>query len=438
MNKTFKTIKSSVGKHSYNFLALPDTKAFKIEVVFDYGSNLENHYYKKYGKKVFGISHLTEHLCFKSPVGYDSDKLLAELKKKGNRNASTGPTHINYFFNTIMENMEFGIDAITKVAFNDFSRITDEEFESEKSVVMSEVGRYNDDKQTMFSLNTKNALMGTDKDDNILGSVEILKDVTLDDCKKIRALTLQEAKVWFNITYDPMEYVNEDDVIEHIERVLDDIDIVQQDVSIGRYEYYKPITIKKDEIVLPSESDRTIINLVFETDTNVWVRSMINYYVSALADETSLYNTIRDRHGLTYGVTFGKDDIMNVDHTRLVVDVAPDKIDLTMELIEEVMVKSSGKFNREIFEELMANRKLNITIERCNPKTYGFLFNTEVDHPELLAPFKDVLEDNISSIDEIFDDKYITFEAAKQYMNELVEITKSKSYSKVISEKIKD
>ena len=435
MNKTFKRIKSVNGNYNFNLLALPDTKAFKIEVVFDYGANLERHYYNKYGKKVYGISHLTEHLCFKSPVGYSSDSLLAELKKRGSRNASTGSTHINYFFKSIMENMEFGIDAVVKIAFNDFSRITDEEFESEKNVVISEVGRYWDDKQTMFSLNTKNTLLGLDKDDNILGSVDILKEVTLDDCKKIRALTLQEAKVWFNVTYDPLEHVDEDDIIECIERTLDDINLVEQDVKIGRYEYYRPLKLIKEPLTIPSEADRTIINMIFETDTNIFVRTLMNNYIASLANETSLYNIIRDKHGLTYGVTFGKDDIMNIDHTRLIVDVEPDKVDLTLELIEESIVKSTEKFTREIFDDLLGNRHLMTTMARCDPRTYEYLYNVEIDHEEILKPFDDILEDNISSIDEILDMKYLTYEAARGYLADLSDIITDKTYSVVMSEK---
>jgi len=435
MNKTFKTIIAAKDRVKFNLLALPDTKAFKIEVVFDYGSNLEDLFYKKYGKKVYGISHLTEHLSFKSPEGYGSDEILALLKKRGNRNASTGYTHINYYFNSIMEHMDFGIDAITKIAYNDFSRITDEEFESEKAVVMSEVGRYNDDSQTMFNLSVKSVLKGTDKDDNILGTVDILKDITLEDCKKIKALALQEALVWFNITYDPMEGVSEDDVLNSIESVLYNLDTVWQEVEIGKKEYDKTISIKKGDLTLENKSDRAIIDLTFETDTNIYVRSLMNKYVGSLANETSLYNLIRDKHGLTYGVSFGKDDMNNVDYTRLIVDVEPDKVDFTMELIEDAIVKCNEKFSREIFEELFENRRLNITMDRSDPKSYGFLFVIQVDNPKMLDRSIDILEDDLSKIDKVLDDEFITFEIAKQYMNDLAEIVKNKSYTKVTSTK---
>ena len=58
--KTFRTIKKN-GK-TYNFLALPNTNFFKLEIINMYGANIERVIENKYGKNLYGISHFIEHL----------------------------------------------------------------------------------------------------------------------------------------------------------------------------------------------------------------------------------------------------------------------------------------------------------------------------------------------------------------------------------------
>jgi len=97
-------------------LDLPGTNAFSINIHTPVGSHIEKDYEKLYGKKIYGGLHLLEHMCFKSPFGYDTNELLEKFRERGVRNAGTTFESIFFYFDTTMDHIEFGIDSIIKLA----------------------------------------------------------------------------------------------------------------------------------------------------------------------------------------------------------------------------------------------------------------------------------------------------------------------------------
>ena len=96
------------------------------------GSNIEKVYENRHNKNVYGISHLVEHLSFRSPKDYTSEELLEKLKSEGTYNASTDHDRINYWFKTTTDRTKLAINLISNVALNNLSKISDEEFQIEK------------------------------------------------------------------------------------------------------------------------------------------------------------------------------------------------------------------------------------------------------------------------------------------------------------------
>ncbi|MBT5491050.1 insulinase family protein, partial [bacterium] len=201
MNKTFKT--KQYKNLNFQLLALPDTNYFKIEVVNKLGADAERTYLKKTGENIFGLSHLVEHLSFKTSKDYSTEELLKLLKSEGIFNASTDFDRINYFFETSMDKLNLGTKLIFNCALNTLLKVSQEDFETEKLVVTNEIKRYFDDDQTMFHLSIPSSLLDLDKNDNILGSPETIKEVTLKQSQSLKSFFLNEGENFFNITYDP-------------------------------------------------------------------------------------------------------------------------------------------------------------------------------------------------------------------------------------------
>jgi hypothetical protein len=80
-NRTF--IQKKVGNLHFNILNLPNSNFFRFEIVNKFGSNIERLYKDLHNENVYGISHLVEHLSFKSPMDYDTKTLNKLLSSKG-------------------------------------------------------------------------------------------------------------------------------------------------------------------------------------------------------------------------------------------------------------------------------------------------------------------------------------------------------------------
>ena len=104
MNKKFYTrVHQGV---TFNFLELPKTNFFKVEVINSLGSNVERLIDIKCNKKIYGMSHLVEHLSFKSTQAYSTNELMEILSNKGSYNASTSYNQVRYYFETTSANID--------------------------------------------------------------------------------------------------------------------------------------------------------------------------------------------------------------------------------------------------------------------------------------------------------------------------------------------
>lgn len=94
--------------------------------------------------KQYGISHLTEHLMFKGTSKRTSEEINKEIKLTGAiSNAYTGEGCTCFFFETLTKHFETVLDIYADFLTN--KRISEEEFVSEKNVVLQEIAMYKDD-----------------------------------------------------------------------------------------------------------------------------------------------------------------------------------------------------------------------------------------------------------------------------------------------------
>lgn len=94
--------------------------------------------------KHYGISHLTEHLMFKSTFKRTAQQINQEIKNTGAiSNASTGYGSTNFWFESLSKYFETVLDVYAD--FLTHKNISDEEFQKEKDVVLQEIAMYKDD-----------------------------------------------------------------------------------------------------------------------------------------------------------------------------------------------------------------------------------------------------------------------------------------------------
>lgn len=414
--RTFKQINKN--GRNYNFLALPNTEYFKFEIVNLMGSNIEKVYENRHNKNVYGMSHLVEHLSFRSPKDYTSEELLEKLKSEGTYNASTDHDRINYWFKTTTDRTKLAINLITNVALNNLSKISDEEFQIEKKVVYNEAKRYADDDQTMFYFNIIPSLSGYNKEDNIIGTPETIDTFTLEDCINIKDIFLQNSEVFYNITYDP-NFNTEDELIEMIEDELNKFEILKFEPKCSIQEYKKYIKYPEStHVMLDNESEQSMHAIVFDSIFNELTADAGNDYLLQYS-KTSLNDVIREKHGLTYSIGLSTQDIDDKAFTVFGTDISSGDEELLMYLLKESISDSVKNFNEEAYNEYMKIKKLKRKMSLMNLESYNNWHYLAVRHPNVVHRVKHIIEKDLDKGYIAFDNLYCSFDKIDEYLKRM-------------------
>ena len=266
-----------------------------------FGSNVERIYQDLTGRNVYGLSHLVEHLSFRNSKDYSTKELLGLIKNEGNYNASTDTTRINYWFQTTMEKTFLGINLVMNYAFNDLTKISQDEFDIEKKVVYNEAKRYADDDQTMFAFNVYPTLLNKHEEDNVIGITETIDTFTREDAIAIKNIFLQNDDVHYNITYDPT-ILTENEIIEQIEFELRRFKTPKSDTQIDKNLYNSYIKEKQiGKFYIENESNQILTAISLDVVKNKITADAGNDYLAQYS-KYSLNDIIREQNGLTYGI----------------------------------------------------------------------------------------------------------------------------------------
>lgn len=422
MKKTF-TTQIKYG-YTFNFLALPGTNFFKFEVVSKIGANIERTIELEEDRNLYGIAHFIEHLSFRAPRDYTSDDLLATLLRQGSYNASTTHDRINYWVKTTMANKEGAINLVSNIVFNELEYISREEFELEKNVVMNEARLYKDDEHTMFHFNTPSTICGMHKEDNIIGEADTIATFTLEDVIDVKARLMAYGHNIINVTYDP-ESGSEDEIIEMINKEFSTFPKYsggEEDLERNEPEFDKAFNMDND-------SERYLINILFDIPATVQTTSRGNGYLSAMA-ETSLTNVIREKHGLTYHVQMSTSMIWGKIYTTFSTDVTPGTEDQLMKLFEESIIESVDNFTEEKFNDYTETLDLKRVMADMNLENYDGLF--------WQVMWGDGLRNDLYKTDLVKAlaedrDKFGTYEAMAEYLKAVKKAVVNKTWSKVVN-----
>ncbi len=356
--------------HKFSIVELPGSGFFQYEVATDIGADFEQAYQQKTGRWVFGMAHLIEHLSFKSPEDYTTDEFMEVLKAKGSYNAFTDTNRIHYYFNTTSRNWKLAVKLVANMAFNDLTKINADEFESEKSVVANEIRRYGDDKQTIFQFRAGAAAYGRNLDDNILGNADLLENFTLFDCIQMKGNFINHANMVHRISFDPDEVNIEEiltQVVEQSERIKSkNLPVV---VNFTRTEVDSSYRTKmvSGPLQVASSSQQRMIQIIAEIPTCDFTtpQSLVVNYLGYTA-HSSVNELIREKHGLTYGVSLHSEFRHGVTRLFFGVDVEPENEQLAIDLFKQAITETASNFTvanydmiMEKFDISMVNSQLN-------------------------------------------------------------------------------
>lgn len=433
MKRTLKSI--SKNGRQFNLLSLPGSNYFRFEIVNTFGSNIESLYHKHTSKNIYGLSHLVEHLGFKSTRDYTSEELNSIIKTKGMYNASTNTNEINYWFKTSMNNIDLAISVVCNYAFNDLCKITQDEFDKEKKVVINEIKKYNDDHQVMFSFNTHTKLFNLHEDDNIFGNIDNISEFTLNDAIELKNIFNSNSDIYFNITYDPQVLLQKE-ILDKITSQINTWNIITAD-----FNEYTPTKYKKyinemqlitGEKYLQNNSEQMLVSInipISSIYSTIPLKAALNYFEDI--SETSLNEYIREKNGLTYSVSLYS--WCNGDNAivTFTCDVSEGTQELMIDLFKQSIQDTVSNFDEDKYKNLIDTKQLSNTMKKLSQEYYNSLFNLIIYHNDIFEKYKNVLSNDA---DKYFNNIYTeicSFEEVKSCMNEVLNSVITKNYTLV-------
>ena len=433
MKRALKSINKN-GKQ-FNLLTLPGSNYFRFEIVNTFGSNIENMYHKHTGKNIYGLSHLVEHLAFKSTRDYTSEELNSIVKTKGLYNAGTNTNEINYWFKTSMGNADLAISVVCNYAFNDLCKITQDEFDKEKKVVINEIKKYNDDYQTMFSFNTQTKLFNLHEDDNILGNIDNISEFALNDAIELKSIFNSNANIHFNITYDP-HVLSQKEVLDKVISQVNTWNI--QTTAFNEYtsdkykKYINEMQLITGEKYLQNNSEQALVSINMSISSK-YSTIVLNTALSYFRDisESSLNEYIREKNGLTYGVSLYS--WCNGDNTivTFACDVSMSTQELMINLFKQSIQDTVSNFDEDKYKNLIDTKQLANTMKKLSQEYYNSLFNLVIYHNDVFDKYKNILSNDADKYFNSIYTEICSFEEVKDCMNEVLNSIISKNYTLV-------
>lgn len=426
MEKTF--VRITADDYIFHFLALPGTKLFHFNVTCTFGAHTERLFEKK--KNIYGLSHLVEHLSFKSTKDFSTVDMNHLLKEKGAHNAYTCHNDVTYWFETSSDNMDLAIQLVSNYAFNDLTGISKDEFNLERNIVVNEVQRYEGEDQTMFYWKMVPTICGYHNEDTIVGIPSTIKKFKLKDAIALKDMMLNNGTHFVNVMYDPTCTTPE----EIIEKSLTQFKrfhnpSTNEDIT---HDYLMSLKFPKvGEYIVDIDSKQSWTSLVFNTPRQIWGGSIGNNYIASLAKGTSLMDILREQHGLTYGVSLFHDFISYAPHTVFWCDVTQGKeYEMMDRFVESVNLTADG-FNEEKYQELMNTTHLRRTLRYVNQRNYNVFFDELMWTPELYTQhITQLLAQNIDDAVAELDNQYASYQELSTYLNQMKTLVNTETWSK--------
>lgn len=430
MKKTFNT--HFIDNARINLLTLPGSNYFKIEIVSYYGANIERVYEKMTGKNVYGISHLIEHLAFKNSKDFTTQELMEISKNEGLSNASTTYDYIDYFFETTADYMDLAIKYCFNVAYNDLTKVTKEEFETEKNVVLNEIRRYADDEQALFYFGALQTASRIHPEDNIIGDAKTVETLCLQEAIAIKEMLLASPSVSYNISYDPAKTTQE----EIIQKVLEQKERFQAKSSETFFSHDTYLSLlkepKNEVFVRQSDSEQAMNMLIIPLDCSIITGEIMVRYIESLAGQTSLNEIIREKHGLTYGIEASIETFAHKCFVLISCDVDKSAQEQFLSLTKESINLSIDNFDQSRHASLIKTIKLRGVLANLNLKRYESLFMVDKNYHHSLEPYYEILK---SDVDLAYEAMYeaCSFKVLEGHLKALKNKIHTHAYARVSS-----
>ena len=310
-----------------------ETELSGFYIVFEGSTNLEK-------PGIYGVSHLLEHLQCKN-----FEHLREEFESNGiDWNAMTSSNNIVFYFVGLESNLKKYRNRLVDL-ITDF-KITKEQFENEKKIVLQEYGSYFGDQDSSHQLNLSRKLF---KDYDPIGLREDLNSMKYMDVMKFWELQYSKPTKIINVSpSSPFK-----------------MDIDFSDIKIDRKYEFGPY----DDVSLEQRTDYgdkasiIMVSPLVEKDFNyiTFVNSMLSTGLSS-----PLYTEVREKRGLVYSIRCGQSRFNRQGITSISTKTSSENVESVYDAVKYVLDNPDRFMTKERFETIKNSLLIRIKKEKIN------------------------------------------------------------------------
>lgn len=304
-----------------------------IQILTDIGSSDEN-------KDSYGVAHFLEHMFFKGTIKRDAKAINHDADILGAKiNAWTWHDHTNYHLTVMKENFEAGFELLSDIYQN--AVFPEDELNKERTVILSEIRRYEDDPPSMLSDIALNYFCENGLAHPVIGNTESVSKLTRDDLITFRNNYYGGNNVLISVVggidFDEVKNV----IVKYFKNTSSNS---PNPLSIGKYRSGF-ITHNKTEI---QESQ---YQLYYPAYPFLHEKSALSHVMSSVLGGNAssfLFERIREELGLCYGIYSRISNFEGFNYLEIYTGCAAKDIDF---LHDEVMKIINNMKTKKISED---------------------------------------------------------------------------------------
>lgn len=409
-----------------------DIDYFKVSVTFDNGADIEDALSKRLGQdhNFYGLLHLAEHMAFKSTENYSATEIDQTIRKIGKHNAYTSTNELHFFMSTISKYSMEVVSMLCEIAFSDHKFNTQEELESERDVVVSEVNSYYSDKVNNQKLEASAIMNGLSTKANIIGDTDVISNCTLEMLTYIKNSVMINSNIDITINYNK----NNVDIVKIGDMLLNASDDAVNSISdapiLSTSEIYPALVNGNDYFIESAVIDRivedttsfvTYMKIDAATTRFKWMNE-VDGYLYKLAKQ-SIFKVLRSDKGLFYNMYFSTVNY-NANKFSLIAQCTHDegKSDEILDALIEVLKYNAENYSVEDHDSLLNTIYVEYNMSLSSNKEFDYVGNIRPFVDELI-PY---IQGDIKNAYMNYIKDNLTYENVKAYINEIYEMVANK------------
>lgn len=341
-----------------------------------------------------GISHFIEHMMFKGTLSRTSKEIAESIEEIGGQiNAFTGKEATCYYIKVLDSHLDIAIDVLSDMLLN--SKISEEDIEKEKGVILEEINMYEDSPEDLVTdILSQTMWPDTSIGYPILGTSHTLKDINKNKIIDYMKNHYTASNTVISVTGN----FDKTKLIKLLSDSFSRYDVTDDNLGYDRPEIKKGVQVRNKDI---EQIHLSLGMHGIEIGNEDLYTLMVVNNIFGGGTSSSLFQRIREEKGIAYSIYSYPSSYKNIGVFSIYVGLSPqyvgEAIKLIKEEIEHIKLNSiSEKQLQKSKEQLKGNYILGL--ESTSNRMFGMgkseLLINKIYEPKEILEKIDIIDIN--------------------------------------------